>query len=99
MTAISTTRNSAPPVAPGEGYFAMMWIFLAAAAGFAAFGAYRMFAYSETDKIVGGDAYNFTILATRGVGLITIGCTCAIIALVFAVLNQTARAEAMRTTN
>jgi hypothetical protein len=64
-----------PSNPPGEGYFAFVWLMLLAAAGLAGFGVYRMYAYDiTTDRIVGGDAYNYTILATRGVGLIAAGC-------------------------
>jgi hypothetical protein len=50
------------------------------------FGLYRMHAYDVGDKIVGGDAYNYTILATRGVGFVCAGILSVTVAGVFVLM-------------
>ena len=64
------------PSRPGDGYVVFAWIFLVAGLILGSFGVYRMSAYDYSDRIVGGDAYNYTILATRGVGYICAGILC-----------------------
>ena len=48
-------------------------IFLVGAVVFTIIGLREMYTYESEDKVVGGDAYNFIILASRGTGLI---CFC-----------------------
>lgn len=67
----------------GKPLTTLAWISILAAIGFVIAGLYRMYAYTYDDRIVGGDAYNYTILATRGVGLICAGIIFAIIACAF----------------
>jgi hypothetical protein len=55
-------------------------MFLLIAVLFAVFGVWEMYSYGESDKIVGGDAYNYTIIAARGTGLICCGIISALIA-------------------
>lgn len=63
----------------------LAWLFWVGAIVLTGCGVFRMYIYDSTgaDKIVGGDAYNYTILATRGVGLIAAGGTSAITAVLF----------------
>jgi hypothetical protein len=82
---------------PGEGYAAFAWMFLLAGIGLGIFGVYRMHAYDAGDKIVGGDAYNYTILATRGVGFVCAGILSVSVAGVF-VLMATADRVGMQIT-
>jgi hypothetical protein len=63
---------------------ALTLIFIVAAVGLAAHGLDTMLTYDSSygppDKVVGGDAYNYIIRATRGVGFIM----CGVISAVFA---------------
>ena len=69
-------------------YFVAAWIFALVAISFAILGIHRMYTYDILDdKIVGGDAYNYQILATRGVGLICVGIISAVIACMLALFS------------
>jgi len=59
------------------------------AIGFTIFGVYTLYNNSYDARIVGGDAYNFIIYATRGTAWICVGIVCAIIGLTFAVFANT----------
>jgi len=74
------------PSKPGEGYAALAWVFLFGGIALGIFGLYRMHAYEVGDKIVGGDAYNYTILATRGVGFVCAGILSVSVAGVFVLM-------------
>jgi|GEM_PF-2680118 len=71
------------------------------AIGLAAFGVYTMLAYDSDEGVgvlVGGDAYNYIIIAVRGVGFICTGIISALIATGIAVYDarneqQTVTAE------
>jgi hypothetical protein len=66
-----------------DGRIVAAWVTLALAVGFLIFGLYRMLVYDEySDKIVGGDAYNYLILTERGIGFICAGIALAVIAAV-----------------
>lgn len=62
-------------------------LFYLIAVGLAGWGVFTMFAYSPDPlgagwgQIVGGDAYNFQIIATRGVGFVAAGIVSALIGL------------------
>jgi hypothetical protein len=80
------TRNN------GDALIIAGWFALAFAVGFVMFGLYRMLVYDEfSDKIVGGDAYNYLILTDRGIGFICAGIALAVIAAVFALQAIAAR--------
>lgn len=76
--------------APGATNVALAVLSLLTSLGLVAFGIWRMTTYDSgvlsDDKIVGGGAYNYTILATRGVGFICAGVAFAGIGAVFALL-------------
>ena len=58
------------------------WFFLVVAMLLVGVGFYTMFTYDSIrgeGKIVGGDAYNYIIIATRGVGFISAGVVSALI--------------------
>jgi len=74
----------------GQGYSVSAVICLIIAMIFGIFGLWRMHIYRDTDHIVGGDAYNYTILATRGVGLVCLGVLFAIVAVVFMLMRVAA---------
>jgi hypothetical protein len=42
-------------------------------------------------KVVGGDAYNFIIYATRGTALVCIGIVCAVLSVTFAIFHHTTK--------
>jgi hypothetical protein len=58
-------------------------VFLILAIVFSGYGIYKVYDNSLSSKIVGGDAYNFIIYATRGTALVCVGITSAVISLVF----------------
>ena len=58
---------------------------------FAGIGWHTVYDDSYNARIVGGDAYNFIIYATRGTALVCIGIVCAILSVTFAVLAHTQR--------
>lgn len=75
----------------GGGYVALAWTFVLAALACAGLGMWRMLAYDSSigssDSLVRGDAYNMTILVTRGTGYLTLGVLFAAVAATFAVLS------------
>lgn len=62
-------------------------VFIIGAIVFTSIGFFRMYNYSYSDHVVGGDAYNYIILAIRGVGWIAGGGVCALLACVFVLLS------------
>ena len=56
-------------------------IFLVAAVVFAGYGLNTMYSYegNYSAHVVGGDAYNFIILAARGTGLVCAGIVCGLL--------------------
>jgi hypothetical protein len=80
-----TTVNQGESAMPGLDIIAGILIVGAAIA--IAYGIYRMYAYGYDDKVVGGDAYNYTIHATRGVGWICVGVGCAVAACFLALIS------------
>ncbi len=54
-------------------------------------GVRQMYSYGSEDKIVGGDAYNFIILAGRGTGLICSGIVSALIGVATSIWDLTDR--------
>lgn len=74
-------------IAPG--WVSMMFAILLLIVGavLAGYGLNETFSYADTDKLVGGDAFNLQILATRGVALIGAGIVLAIGAVVHALIS------------
>jgi hypothetical protein len=64
-------------------------LFLIAAGLFTLYGLVEMYKYGPDDKVVGGDAYNYIIMAGRGTGLICAGVVSALIGLAVAVFDLT----------
>jgi hypothetical protein len=64
-------------------------LFLIAAGLFTLYGLVEMYKYGPDDKVVGGDAYNYIIMAGRGTGLICAGVVSALIGLAIAIFDLT----------
>lgn len=58
---------------------------------FAGVGWYTVYNNAYDARIVGGDAYNFIIYATRGTALVCVGIVCAVLIVTFAIFNHTAK--------
>ena len=50
-------------------------------------GWYTVYNNACDARIVGGDAYNFIIYATRGAALVCLGIVCAVLSVTFAILR------------
>jgi hypothetical protein len=72
-----------------EIYEGLSLLSMTIAVGFTVFGVYTLYNDSYSARIVGGDAYNFIIYATRGTAWICVGIVCSIIGLTFAVFANT----------
>jgi hypothetical protein len=66
-------------------------LFIIAAIVFAGKGWYTLYDNSYDARIVGGDAYNSIIYATRGTAVICIGIVCAVLSGTFALFAHTTR--------
>lgn len=66
-------------------------IFLVVAVLLCVYGLYKTYAYGSDDKIVGGDAYNFIILAGRGTAWVCAGIVSALIGIAIAIYDLTDR--------
>lgn len=66
-------------------------LFLIAAVIFCGVGLKEMYSYGYDDKIVGGDAYNYIIIAARGTGLICAGVLSSVIGLTMGVYELAAK--------
>lgn len=66
-------------------------LLIVAAIVFAGKGWYTVYDNSYSAQIVGGDAYNFIIYATRGTALVCVGIVCAILSVTFALFARMAR--------
>lgn len=81
-------------------YVAISGVFIVAAIVFTGKGWYTVYDNSYSAQIVGGDAYNFIIYATRGTALICIGIVCAVLSVTFSVFaniaNKTQRSNAFK---
>jgi hypothetical protein len=64
-------------------------LFLIGAGLFTLFGLVEMYKYGPDDKVVGGDAYNYIIMASRGTGLICAGVVSALVGVAVAVFDLT----------
>jgi hypothetical protein len=97
MTTPTTPElDSAESGVPGDGYMISSWVFIIASVIALAWGVYRLLTYNSDDAIVGGDAYNYQILATRGVGIICAAGVLAVIAATFAIMATWAEHRARK---
>jgi hypothetical protein len=74
--------SPASPSQATSGAVGAAWFFLVLGIALVAIGFVVMYQY-ESDgsagKIVGGDAYNYIIIATRGVGFMVAGAVCGLV--------------------
>jgi hypothetical protein len=84
------THGPASPAEPDtSGWHFLCGLFSLVAMVLTGYGLTLMFGeIAEADKIVGGDAYNYIILATRGAGVIGAGAASAALAVAFAILSR-----------
>ena len=66
-------------------------LLIVAALVFAGVGWYTVYNKAYDARIVGGDAYNFIIYATRGTALVCVGIVCAVLSVTFAIFHHTAK--------
>jgi hypothetical protein len=66
-------------------YSVVSGLLIVASLVFAGKGWYTLYDDSYNARIVGGDAYNFIIYATRGTALVCVGIVCAVLSVTFAV--------------
>jgi hypothetical protein len=66
-------------------YLVVSVLLVVASLVFAGKGWYTLYDDSYNARIVGGDAYNFIIYATRGTALVCVGIVCAVLSVTFAV--------------
>lgn len=84
----------APPRRLRKRTFSILFLILAAL--LTAYGLHVMHTYESADKIVGGDAYNFIILASRGTGWICAGIVSGLFAAVLALFDLADKAADKR---
>ncbi len=85
---IAERNTDASPV-----YRIVSGLFVVAAAVFAGAGLYTVYNNSYDSRIVGGDAYNFIIYATRGTALVCTGIVCAVLSVTFAIFAHMERSK------
>jgi hypothetical protein len=83
---VETSQSTNSPV-----YLLISGLFIAAALVFAGVGWYTVYNDTYNARIVGGDAYNFIIYATRGTALVCVGIVCAVLSVTFSIFAHTAR--------
>ena len=66
-------------------------LLIVAAVVFAGVGWYTVYNDTYNARVVGGDAYNFIIYATRGTALVCVGIVCAVLSVTFAIFHHTAK--------
>ena len=72
-------------------YYTLSAVFIVASVIFAGVGLYKLYDNSYSARIVGGDAYNFIIYATRGTAFVCVGIICAVLSVTFALFARAAR--------
>ena len=72
-------------------YTVLTILLIVAAIVFAGVGWYTVYNNAYDARIVGGDAYNFIIYATRGTALVCVGIVCAVLSVTFAIFHHTAK--------
>lgn len=82
---------------PGAPSMAVAAVFLVCAAILVAVGLNMAFTYDESSRLVGGDAYNLQILATRGLAWICAGIAVALCGVVSAAMSLRATMLAQMT--
>jgi hypothetical protein len=75
----------------GDVHVLISGLLIVAASIFAGIGWYTLYDDSYKAKVVGGDAYNFIIYATRGTAMVCIGIVCAVLSVTFAVFAHMAK--------
>lgn len=78
-----------------DNFYIVSGLFIAGALVFCAIGLYKLYDNSSDARIVGGDAYNYIIYATRGTAFICAGIVCAVLSVAFAVFAHTAKMKAL----
>lgn len=79
--------------ANGDGYKTLSWIFIVAAIIFTIYGIRTVYNDNYDAKLVGGDAFNFIIYATRGTVWVCVGIVNAVIGLTFAMFSNQNKAQ------
>jgi len=79
--------ETSPPTNPSV-YAIISGLLILAAIIFAGKGWYTVYDNSYDAKMVGGDAYNFIIYATRGTALVCVGIVCAVLSVTFAIFGH-----------
>jgi uncharacterized membrane protein YqhA len=72
-------------------------MFIVAALIFTGVGLYKLYDNSVDARVVGGDAYNYIIYATRGTAFICAGIVCAVLSVTFALFANTATKDIFTT--
>jgi hypothetical protein len=83
---VEPSRSSNSPI-----FLFISALFIVGAIILAATGWYTVYDDSYRARVVGGDAYNFIIYATRGTALVCVGIVCAILSVTFAIFGHMAR--------
>jgi hypothetical protein len=79
------TNTSRPPDLHGLFLF-FTFVFMVTSIIFIYFGLTRSYSTDYSSRIVGGDAYNYIIYATRGTALVCAGVACAVLSATFTLL-------------
>lgn len=66
-------------------------LLILAALVFAGIGWHTVYNDAYNARVVGGDAYNFIIYATRGTALVCVGIVCAVLSVTFSVFAHMTR--------
>jgi len=72
-------------------YSVISILLIVAALVFAGAGWYTVYNTAYDARIVGGDAYNFIIYATRGTALVCVGIVCAVLSVTFVSFHHTTK--------
>lgn len=86
---IATVTNKNENMSAKDTYTMFSWLFMIASIGFSIYGVYTLYNNNYSARIVGGDAYNYIIYATRGTAWVCVGIVSAIIGLTLAVFANT----------
>jgi cell division protein FtsW (lipid II flippase) len=84
----NSQSHKAPSVSVYQNF---SWLFMIVAVGCTIYGIRTVYSDDYSSKIVGGDAYNFIIYATRGTVWVCVGIVNAVIGLTFAMFANTSK--------
>lgn len=87
---IAAITNKNENMTAKDGYIIVSWLFMIASVAFSIYGVYTLYNNDISARIVGGDAYNFIIYATRGTAWVCVGIVNAILGLTFAMFANIA---------